>query len=622
MCGIAGIISSVSNRFNSSDIQKMTAALVHRGPDGEAVWVNSTHNALLGHRRLSIIDLREIAAQPMHFGNRYTIVHNGEIYNYIELRTSLQQYGYSFKTLSDTEVILAAYDRYKNDCLQYLDGMFAFAIWDEKEKKLFAARDRFGEKPFYYFYNPQDRVLHFASELKALWATGLPCNTDESMLLNYLALGLTNHPINNEKTFYKNFKRLPAGHYLEFNPHVEKPIPTVTRYWQLDKATQLTISEKEAIERFNELFQRSVANRLRADVSIGTSLSGGLDSSSVVASIHAQLSRNSHYHQQCFTASFPGFEKDETNYASQVVQQFSLQQYTSYPNAAGFSNELEKLILHHEEPIGSASVYAQFKVIEQARQQNVKVLLDGQGADEILAGYTKYIHWYLQELFAAGKFNQFQTEKRKLRQHAIPFEWGALNYPAALFPSWTSAQLEKRAYEKVLNNKFFNKEYLNTYFDKQVLHKPKVHKLNDLLYYNTQQSGLEELLRYADKNSMAHGCEVRLPFLQHELVQFIFSLPSSFKINNGYTKWILRKAMQEKLPEKIVWRTDKTGFEPPQQEWMKEQSVLEQIRSAKEKLGQQKILVPSVLDQKRHPHSAYAADCNDWRYLVSGILYK
>ncbi len=600
----------------------MTAALAHRGPDGEAVWINSTSNALLGHRRLSIIDLREIAAQPMHFENRYRIVHNGEIYNYIELKASLQQKGYSFKTLSDTEVIVAAYDLYKTDCLQYLDGMFSFAIWDDQEKKLFAARDRFGEKPFYYFYNSLDRVLHFASELKALWAAGLSCNTDESMMLNYLALGLTNHPTDHEKTFYKNFKRLPAGHYLEFNPHEEKAIATITRYWQLDQETQLKISEKDAIERFSELFQRSVANRLRSDVTIGTSLSGGLDSSSVVASIHAQLSTNSHYQQQCFTAIFPGFEKDESNYASQVVQQFSLQQYTSYPNAAAFSDELGKLILHHEEPISSASVYAQYKVFEQARQQNVKVLLDGQGADEILAGYTKYIHWYLQELFAAGKFSHFQAEKRKLREHAIPFEWGAQNYPAALFPAWTSAQLEKRAYEKVFHNKIFNREYLFSYFDKLSLHKPTVHKLNDLLYYNTQQSGLEELLRYADKNSMAHGCEVRLPFLQHELVQFIFSLPSSFKINNGYTKWILRKAMQEKLPEKIVWRTDKTGFEPPQLEWMKDPGVQEQIQVAKEKLVQQKILVPSVLDQKIQPHSAYAADCNDWRYLVSGILYK
>jgi len=622
MCGITGIISSVSNRFNNSDIQKMTAALAHRGPDGEAVWINSSNNALLGHRRLSIIDLREIAAQPMHYENRYTIIHNGEIYNYIELRASLQQKGYTFKTLSDTEVILASYDHYKANCLQYLDGMFAFAIWDDQEKKLFAARDRFGEKPFYYFYNSLDRALHFASELKALWAAGLSANTDESMLLNYLALGLTNHPGDNEKTFYKNFKRLPAGHYLDFNPYEEKAIPTITRYWQLDKESQSTISEKDAIERFSELFQQSVANRLRADVTIGTSLSGGLDSSSVVASIHSQLSGNTHYHQQCFTASFPDFEKDETNYASQVVQQFSLQQYISYPNAAAFSDELEKLIRHHEEPISSASVYAQFKVFELARQQKVKVLLDGQGADEILAGYTKYLHWYLQELFAAGKFNQFQTEKRKLRQHTIPFEWGARNYPAALFPAWTSVQLEKRAYEKVFNNKIFNREFLHSHFDKLSLHKPPVHKLNDLLYYNTQQSGLEELLRYADKNSMAHGCEVRLPFLQHELVQYIFSLPSSFKINNGYTKWILRKAMQEKLPENIVWRTDKTGFEPPQQEWMKDPGVLEQIGNAKEKLVQRKILVPSVLDQKIQPHSAYAADCNDWRYLVSGILYK
>jgi len=621
MCGIAGIISSTPNQFNTSDVQKMTGAIAHRGPDGEAVWINPSGHAVLGHRRLSVIDLSEIAAQPMHFERRYTIIHNGEIYNYIELKESLRQKGYAFKTTSDTEVILAAYDCYKSDCLQYLDGMFAFAIWDENEKKLFAARDRFGEKPFYYHFNASENVLYFASELKALWAAGLSRITDEAMLLNYLALGNTSHPSDSEKTYYKNFKRLPASHLLEFSPLSENSFPIVKAYWQLHKDTQTSIGEEEAIGRFRDLFDRSVSNCLRADVSIGTSLSGGLDSSSVVSTIHRKRSPGSHYHQQSFTASFPEFEKDESKYSSLVAQQFGLQEYRSHPDATGFNNDLQKLILHHEEPISSASVYAQYKVYELARQQKVKVLLDGQGADEILAGYPKYTHWYLQELIAAGRFNQFREEKRKFEQHKIPFAWGLRNYIAAIMPGQTSLQLEKRAGKKVFSNGMIHRDYLHSHFDKQVLHKPVVRNLNDLLYYDTRESGLEALLRYADKNSMAHGCEVRLPFLQHELVQYIFSLPASFKINNGYTKWILRKAMEKELPGQITWRTDKTGFEPPQLEWMKNAGVQQQIHSAKEKLVREKILEPSVLNQKIQPHSAYAADRNDWRYLVCGILY-
>ncbi len=621
MCGIAGIISPGPNQDSALAVQKMTRALAHRGPDGESFWNNENATVQLGHRRLSIIDLSKDAGQPMSYANRYHIVHNGEIYNYTELKETLQQKGYQFSTKSDTEVILAAYDHYKENCLQLFDGMFAFAIWDEQEKKIFAARDRFGEKPFYYSFNKKNQQLFFASELKALWAAGLPRSIDENMLLNYLTLGYTTHPTDSSKTFYSGLFKLPAGHYLQFSPYTEKKNIEITRYWNLNKDIMVPLREEEAIYQFKQLFLQSVNRRLRADVSIGTSLSGGLDSSSVVAAIHQQLSVNPYYQQQTFTAGFPNYGKDETRYAKVVAAQFGLKQYFTMPSAMNLADELAKLIQHHEEPISSASVYAQYKVFELAKQHNVKVLLDGQGADEILAGYAKYIHWFLQEQLSDRKFRLFRQEKKWLARHSMSFEWTAKNYLAALLPGMARRKLEKKALRAVLNNHSISKEFKTAFFNKEACYKPVIRSLNDSLYYNTSQLGLEELLRYADKNSMAHSREVRLPFLQHDLVQFVFSLPATFKINSGYTKWILRKAMQSILPNEIVWRTDKTGFEPPQQQWMEHSAIQDLIRTAKEQLVNQRVLNASELTKKIQPHSAYAAEYNDWRYLTAGLLY-
>lgn len=621
MCGIAGILSLHPGKLNRSDISIMTSAIAHRGPDGEAHWMNADSRVLLGHRRLAIIDLSNAAAQPMHYHDRYSIVHNGEIYNYRELRDQLLSKGYIFKTQSDTEVILAAYHCYGNDCVDQFNGMFAFAIWDEQEQKLFAARDRFGEKPFYFAYDENNTSFYFASEIKALWAAGIKKEIDESMVINYLALGLTSHPLHKKQTFYKNIFSLPAAHYIDFHIATITNLPNPVHYWKETAAPRIT-DELERIEKFREMLYRSVSLRLRSDVSIGTSLSGGLDSSSIVSSIHHQPLGVTHYNHQSFTAVFEGFEKDERVAASEIADQFKLATHFVFPNATDFASEIEKLIIHHEEPIGSASVYAQFKVFELAKQKGVTVLLDGQGADELLGGYTKYIHWYLQELFAAGRFSAFQKEKTQLEQTGVAFDWGSLNYIAAMFPGITTSQLQKRATDKVMRHPWMNKDYVKEFFDADTTVKPNIRTLNDILLYQSAQTGLDELLRYADKNSMAHGREVRLPFLDHFLAEYIYSLPSDYKIHNGYTKWVLRKSMNGILPDNIVWNANKTAFEPPQQQWMSNPVVMDQIRASKEILVNNKVLTESVLKQKIQPHSAYAAECNDWRYLVCGILYK
>ncbi len=609
MCGIAGIISKNSSIINEVILKKMTDSIAHRGPDGEGFWINKNNFVGFGHRRLSIIDLTNGGAQPMHYLDRYTIIHNGEIYNYIELKEQLSKQGYIFQSQSDTEIILAAYDKYKEACVQHFDGMFAFAIWDEKEQTLFCARDRFGEKPFFYSFD--ETQFSFASEAKALWAIGIEKKINYPLLLNYLVLGYTETAADNTITFFQNIFSLPAAHYLNFN--YREFTFNISRYWDCDKETKINMSEEDAIEKFTELFTASVKRRLRSDVTVGTSLSGGLDSSSIIASINKIKETNS---LQTFSAVFPDFEKDESKYIQSVAEKFNLKNYSVSPTADDLVKNLEKLCYHQEIPITSSSIFAQYKVFELAKQQNVKVLLDGQGADETLAGYNKYIHWYLQELLAARNL-KFNKEKRALKKNKISFPWNIKNYIAAWFPAQATYQLEKRETKKLLHFPDITNDFKNAYLDKQSILKPIVFKLNDVLYFSTFQSGLEELLRYADRNSMAHSREVRLPFLNHELVQFIFSLPSHFKIHNGYTKWLLRKSMEKNLPASIVWRKEKTGFEPPQKKWMENILLQEYLREAKSKLVKEGILKPSTLNKKIQPHDAYAAENFDWRYLIA-----
>jgi len=593
----------------------MTDALAHRGPDGEGLWLNQNETVALGHRRLSILDLSEVAAQPFHFHNRYTIIHNGEIYNYTELRNQLQQKGYSFRSQTDTEVIAAAYDCWKEKCLQYFDGMFAFAIWDEQEQQLFAARDRFGEKPFYYFFDNEQ--LLFASELKALWAAGVHKSWNHTMLLSFLANGHTQNAVDASLSFYKNVLSLPPAHYATYNVHNNELF--VTSYWDLDKQSVQTISVADAVKKFNTLFAESIKRRMRSDVAVGTSLSGGLDSSNIVAT--SSQFKTSTYTHHCFTASFPGFEKDELRYAKLVANQFGLQQHITTPTAEDFINDFEKLCYHQEQPFNSSSVYAQYKVMELAKQNNVTVLLDGQGADETLAGYTRYVHWYLQEQLAKCKFSFVNSERKLFEQNKTPFKWGFSNYIAAWLPLVVTNQLEARERKQILNHPHLSRQYAHAHYDKfYSLFKPPVSKLNDILYFNTKQQGLGELLHYADRNSMAHGRELRLPFLSHQLVEFIFSLPSTLKMHEGFTKYILRKTMNGVLPNEIVWRKDKVGYEPPQKQWMENKPLQEMIMESRKKLVGEKILNTAVLQKPIQLKSAYEADNFDWRYLTTAIL--
>ena len=623
MCGIAGILSKAVNTMAPVHLKKMTDAIAHRGPDGEGQWSNKKNTVHLGHRRLSIIDLSKNAAQPMSYASRYQIVYNGEIYNYIEIRSFLQNKGYSFSTQSDTEVILAAYDYWKEKCLQQFDGMFAFAIWDEKQEKLFAARDRFGEKPFYY-YEDENHFI-FASEMKAMWAIGIEKKIDNKMLLNYLTLGHVQNCIDKEQTFFEDIYSLPPSYYLNCDPAVSH-LSNIEKYWRISKEIKIEISASDAVEKFTELFNKSVKRRLRSDVALGTSLSGGLDSSSIAYTIDLLQNnkRNGEKNKplQTFSAVFPGFENDESKYIQSVTENFNIQNYQTQPSAVDLINDFEKLCFHQEEPFQSSAIFAQYKVFELAKKQQVKVLLDGQGADEILAGYPKYIHWYLQEVLSRHKLGSTQIERKAFRTNNMPFQWDIKNFVAAFLPAHAAMQLEKNEYRKTILHPNISPEFLELSAGRawEGIHKPIVTKLNDILHFNITEMGLEELLRFADRNSMAHGREVRLPFLNHDLVEFVFSLPSQLKMHDGWTKYLLRKTMDKKLPDEIVWRTNKIGFEPPQKSWMEDPALQDYMHEAQKKLVNAGILIKKVLDKKIEPLAAHAANNFDWRYLCAAHI--
>ena len=492
--------------------------------------------------------------------------------------------------------------------------MFAFVIWDEKTKLLFCARDIFGEKPLYY--SADKNVFAFASEMKALWAIGAAKTADEKMMVNYLVLGYVQNAVNKSNTFFKNIFSVPPAHIGTLS--LDTMQLELTKYRDINKEHSIKITEEEAAIKLTALLSESVRYRLRSDVAVGSSLSGGIDSSTVAWFIQEQLKKKTTGNSfKTFSAVFPGFKKDEGALIAETGRRLGLENFTVTPSSDELIRDFEKLCYHQEEPFASSGIYAQYRVFALASTHGIKVLLDGQGADEILGGYTKYLHWYLQELVSRNKFAKAKKERHSFRENNITIRWGLRNALAAFLPSHAALALEKREYSKLMNSAVINPGLLHAVKGKewQGIYKPVVTKLNDMLYYNTMEHGLEELLRYADRNSMAHGTEVRLPFLNFDLVNYIFSLPASFKIKNGFTKFILRKTMSGRLPDSILWNPEKTGFEPPQKKWLEDKKVQDLIQESKQKLVKEKILKPSVIHKKIIPLHVHEAENADWRFL-------
>ncbi len=590
MCGIAGIFKLNGSKVERHQLKVMTDSLYHRGPDGDGFWESATEDVGFGHRRLSILDLSSAGEQPMHYRDQYTITFNGEIYNYLEIKARLIAQGHKFVSDTDTEVLLVLYSEKGERCLDDLDGMFAFSIWDNKEQKLFCARDRFGEKPFYYHYLP-DACFMFASEMKALFVADIEKKVDQHMLFNYLAYDVIEDPFDKQKTFYENIYKLEAAHYITIS---KKNGLVKKRYWNHPDYLNIDtkISFQEANQKLKELFDRSVKRRLRSDVTVGSSLSGGLDSSAIVCTI-AKLIGNSSQELQTFSARFYDESIDEGRYIEKVIAKTHARPHYIWPEVDEMVKDIERLFYHQEEPFTTASIFAQWEVMKLAKKNNVIVLLDGQGADEILAGYNHYMQPFLRDLYKNNKV-AFKEQVKKYnemfhRKYPITFRFKVEAYCPDLLRALGRI---RRTFTTPEYLKYFHTDFVNHNKTKEPPFK-NFNTLNEVLGFATFDYGLEKLLRFSDRNSMAHSREVRLPFLNHELVEFIFTLPASFKIHNGWRKRILRTSMEDVLPKEIAWRIGKIGYEAPQQEWMKHPDLLERVESAKDKLIKENIIVES-----------------------------
>lgn len=586
MCGIVGIFNLDGASVKPERISGAAVSLRHRGPDDEGYLLVDTRtganvscggfetdtrlelpainefkdqsfNLAFGFRRLSIQDLSPAGHQPMHSADgRLWTIFNGEIYNYPELRNELIAYGHHFHTGTDTEVILAAYQQWGESCLEHFNGMFALVIWDSVAKNIFAARDRFGEKPFHYVYVP-GIVFAFASEMKALWAAGVvERKVHEETLSLYK---LYNQVDSGEQTFYQDILRLPQAHYLMVNADGRL---SKRRYWDIDPRVRIDgKSDAWYAEQFRQHLTESIRIRLRADVPVGSSLSGGLDSSTVVSVINRLLPLGGL--QKTFSARFDDPSRDEGKWMTLVTQANRVEPHEVWPTAEGFWGELPRVFWHQEEPFTSTSIYAQWNVMRLARQHDVTVLLDGQGADEMLAGYHAYFDVLADDLMKSLNLPVYLNWRKECQTlHGVA--------PGSL--KRVLIQSVPRRLKKTLRG-FRQKTKGLPNVEPLVPTYPaefkEVSGLRKLLWWNTTRQGLVELLRYADRNSMAHSREVRLPFLDHRFVEFVFTLPERCLQRNGWTKWILREAFRDIVPSAITNRVDKLGYMPPQS-WLGE----------------------------------------------------
>lgn len=561
MCGIAGIYNFNFEPVSMELLLKMTDIQKHRGPDDEGHYANGEIG--LGHRRLSIIDLSFDGHQPMcNEDERVWIVFNGEIYNYIELTSDLKSKGHIFKSKTDTEVIIHAYEEYGIECLQKFNGMFSFAIWDDRERKLFCARDRMGIKPFYYYLD--DNKFSFASEIKAILVDdSIERKPNDQIIYEYLRHGKLDHT---EDTFFDGIKHLMPAHYII----IENSDIKIHRYWDLDTSNySKDADDQESAEKLLELFKNSVKIRLRSDVPLGTCLSGGLDSSSIVCILNDLLTDK--FKQKTFSSCFEDETYDERRFIKYVTEKTNTESNFVFPSGETLFEEILNLVWHQEEPFVSTSIYAQWNVMRLSKENDVKVLLDGQGADELLAGYHLYFGGFYLDLLKSIQFltlmketmyfvnyysysELFRIASMALR-YIIPESIMSLLRSSVNTPKWLD-----RDFVRLHSKKVSHKSYSKQKFDKQ---------LDEELYQRLTSTSLPALLRYEDKNSMAFSIEARVPFLDYRLIEYISSLPSSQKIKNGATKIVLRNAMKGILPEEVRNRMDKMGFVTPENIWLR-----------------------------------------------------
>lgn len=565
MCGIAGYYS-FNKPIDKDLFDKMIDIVSYRGPDDRGVFFDG--NLALGHRRLSIFDLSKDGHQPFLYKDRYVIVYNGEIYNYIELRATLESAGYTFRTKTDTEVLAASYDHFGERCVDQFNGMWAFAIYDKEKRVLFCSRDRFGVKPFYYYRDKE--VFAFASEIKQLLLllNNRP-RVNKDVLLNYLICGDSDI---GECTFFSDIKRIQPGYSMIYNLTDRIAPIKLKRYYELKIDKESNLDYHEACNCFRERFEDSVRLRLRSDVPLGYCLSGGLDSSAITCMANDILRKSGEQLEQHSVSSCHyDKEYDEQEFIDEVVHQTGILSHKLFFSIDNLWDDFDKFIWHMDEPVASSTHYAQWAVFEEASKNGLTVMLDGQGSDEQLAGYTGFFTVRFAELIRSLKFRTLAKEyKDYKRLRAITEKH--VNYRGVLFIAVVSSIVPRKLSNRL--RPFYGNDKRLPFTQEQ---KKRVF-LNRTSYRTTDSRGyildnilgeLQHLLRSEDRNSMTFSIESRVPFLDYKLVELVYSMPFEYKIKEGRTKAVLRDGLHGILPEKIFDRHSKLGFATPEDKWIK-----------------------------------------------------
>lgn len=542
------MISFGSKPVSKDSLVKLTDIIAHRGPDGQDHFLSDDAKVGLGHRRLSIIDLTSSGAQPMK-RDELVISYNGEIYNYIELRDELKSLGYNFQTESDTEVILAAYSEWGQECLKKLNGMWAFIIYDQKKQEVFVCRDRYGIKPLFYY--SQNDFLFLVSEIKQLTTIdGWKAKLNKPIAYDFLAYGATNHTY---QTFFQEVFELRGGEGLQID--LVNKTQKKFKYYEpkINTQPEKPDSIPTKVKEFKSLVEDAVRIALRSDVKVGSALSGGLDSSTI-ALVSSELlhQKNKSDAQECVSACFEDKSVDESYYVDKVAEQSGIKVHKVFPQFDQFKEDFKKLIWHQDEPFGTLSIFAQYCVFREAKENCITVMLDGQGADEILAGYDHFYRPYLN--------SQLKISKLK-------FLTGFLNYVRMNKKSSLDLAKRKLVKKKELSN-FLTKSFVQN--TESLLRLNVAKTVPEFSFDQLVNTGLHTLLRFEDRNSMAFSIESRVPFLDHRVVDFSLALGDNLKINKGVRKFILREAFKDLLPKEIYDRHDKYGFPTPQELWTRQ----------------------------------------------------
>ncbi len=570
MCGIFGIYG----RFDLEKARESLNLLTHRGPDEWGEYISENRDIYLGHRRLSIIDISS-GKQPIYNEDKScAIIFNGCIYNYLELAQELRQNGHKFHTSSDTEVILHSYEEWGFDCVNRFNGMWAFVIYDERKNILFCSRDRLGIKPFYYFQLRDN--FAFASEIKAL----LKIRDEKPQIeMNALSDYLVFQMSLSDRTLFKDILKLSPGHNLIFDLHSKKI--SIKKYWDIQFNVKEERNEEHIIDYLKWLLQDAVRIRLRSDVPLGAHLSGGLDSSSIVAISRLSLG-DSTFHT--FTGAFEeGKEFNETEYARIVSKAFNTEYNEIVLAARDFQDNIKKIIYYMDEPEAGPGLFPQFFVSKLASKK-VKVVLGGQGGDEIFLGYARYLVAYLEECLKGAIYDTAENAEYvatlktiipnlKLLENYVPMLKSF--FKEGLFDSQSSRYFRLMNRFVEINNLLtqdlkisFEEEFLK--FEGIFNSAPATSFINKIQYFDIKYH-LQSLLHVEDRTSMAWGLESRVPFLDYRIIEHICSTIPIIKFKNGEPKYLLKKVVKNLLPEKIVERKDKMGFPVPLNIWARNQ---------------------------------------------------